>query len=187
MQIAIAEEIIKTGLVNKVFHSCELVRDENGQVIYPAYKIGGELSYAGISDTKGLFAYIRNNGDPVGANFKVDSCGKNYQMTAPLRVVFFSDYEKRDFETLITQLTSFSFLSKVTLVRIINDKFRLIREESPMFQHNFDGKTFYVAFDVTVSFVLLKSNCEFDSCKTYLNPVTSCPAVVQISSESATS
>lgn len=186
-QIGIAEAIIKTGLVSKVFHSCEQLKTPDSQLLYPAYKRGGEYVYTGIDDTKGLFAYIRNNGDAVGVPLKIDSCSKSYTMTAPLRVVFFNDYEKRDFNELTTWLSSFTFLTNVNLVRVITDKFRLTREESPLFRESFDGQTFYIAFDVTVSFVLLASECDPNYCQTYLNPVTTCPAAVQNNSESATS
>jgi hypothetical protein len=186
-QIAIAEAIIQTGLVSKVFHSCELLKTDDGQTIYPAYKIGREFTYSGIDDAKGLFAYIRSNGDTVGVPIKIDSCGKSYTMTAPLRVVFFNDNESRDFNELTTLLSSFTFMGNVNLVRVVTDKFRLVREESPMFREKFDGQTFYVAFDVSVTFVLLKSDCEPNVCQIFINPVTTCPAAVQKSTESATS
>jgi hypothetical protein len=186
-QIAIAETIINTGLVTKVFHSCELLRNDQSQTLYPAYMLGKEFVYTGIDDAKGLFAYIRTNGDTVSVPFKMDSCAKSYTMTVPMRIVFFNDNESRDFQELTRLLSSFTFLANVNLVRIITDKFRLIREESPMFRENFDAQTFYVAFDITLTFVLLPSDCEPNVCPIYQNPVTTCPAAVLNNSESATS
>lgn len=186
-QIQIAEAIIATGLVGKVFHTCQLLKNENGQTMYPAYQRGAEFTYAGIDDAKGLFGYIRTNGDQIGVPFKMNSCGRTYTMTAPMRVVFFNDGEDRDHEELVRQLSTFTFIESVTLVRIITDKFRLVREESNLFRERFDGKTFYVAFDITVTFVLLPSDCERKECLVYPNPVTSCPAVVPKPTESATS
>jgi hypothetical protein len=186
-QIAIAEAIIKTGLVTKVFHSCELLRNDQSQTLYPAYMLGKEFVYTGIDDAKGLFAYIRTNGDTVSVPFKMDSCAKSYTITVPMRVVFFNDNESRDFQELTRLLSSFTFLTNVNLVRIITDKFRLVREESPMFRENFDGQTFYVAVDITLTFVLLPSDCEPNVCPIYQNPVTTCPAAVLNNSESATS
>lgn len=186
-QIQIAEELIKSGLVSKVFHSCQIIRDDKNQTLYPAYPRGGEYVYTGIDDSKGLFAYIRENGDMAGFPLKIESCGRSYTMTAPLRIVFFNDNETRDQADLVRRLSAFTFLTNVTLVRVITDKFRLVREESPLFRQSFDGKTFYAAIDVTVTFVLSSSDCATEACIVYKNPVTSCPAAVQTSSESATS
>jgi hypothetical protein len=185
-QIEIAQAIIATGLVNKVFHSCQILRDDNQQ-LYPVYQSGKDWTYAGIDDAKGLFAYIRSNGDIVSVPFKMQSCARSYDVTAPLRVVFFSDNEDRNQEELLSKLTSFAFMTGLNLVRIVTDKFRLVKEESPVFRARFDGKTFYAAFDVTANFILLPSTCETDMCETHPNPITSCPAAAPISSSSATS
>ena len=186
-QIPIAEAIIATGLVSKVFHSCQLLKNEEQQTLYPAYQIGAEFTYAGIDDTRGLFAYIRTNGDSFAVPFKLGACGRSYTMTVPLRVVFFNDNESRDHDELVRQLGTFTFLSGLTLVKITTDKFRLVREESPLFRSKFDGRTFYVAFDVSITFILLPSDCENKICKVYPNPVTTCPAAAPINTESATS
>jgi hypothetical protein len=186
-QIEIAEAIINTGLVSKVFHSCQLIKDDNFVTQYPVYRQGKEYVYAGLDDTKGLFAYIRQNGDSAGVPLKIQSCGRSYDMDASLRVVFFNDNEERDQDDLLTKLSSFTFLTGVTLQRIIVDKFRLVKEESQIFRQRFDGKTFYAAFDVLVSFILLPSDCVSDPCVVYKNPVTSCPAATTTSSSSATS
>lgn len=186
-QIGIAEAIIATGLVSKVFHSCQLLKTQESQTLYPAYQIGAEFTYAGIDDTRGLFAYIRTNGDTTSVPFKIDSCRRAYTITAPLRVVFFNDNETRDHGELTRQLGTFAFLSGVTLVRIITDKFRLVREESQLFREKFDGQTFYIAFDISLTFVLSSSDCESKVCQVYANPVTTCPAAAPISTESATS
>lgn len=186
-QIEIANKILATGLVTKVFHSCQMLRTEDNQQLYPAYPKGNEYTYAGIDDTKGLFAYIRVNGDMAGVPLKVTSCGRAYDMDAPMRVVFFNDNEDRNQEELLASLATFTFLKGITLVRVVTDKFRLVKEESPLFRSHFDGKTFYVAFDVLVSFILLPSDCAKDQCKVHPNPITTCPAAVQTSSSSATS
>jgi len=186
-QIEIANTILATGLVSQVFHSCEMLRDETNNVLYPAYPKGNEYTYAGIDDAKGLFAYIRTNGDQVGVPLKITSCSRSYDMDAPMRVVFFSDNEGRNHEELVRKLSSFTFMNGITLQRVITDKWRLIREESPIFRSRFDGKTFYVAFDVLVAFILLPSDCQTDLCVTHPNPLKKCPAAVPMSSSSATS
>lgn len=186
-QIEIAEEIIKTGLVGKVFHSCQLLKDDQQRTMYPAYHVGNEFTYAGIDDAKGLFAYIRTNGDAQAVPLKITSCQGAYTVTAPLRVVFFNDNEDRNQDELATRLMSFTFLQNVFLVRVVNDRQRLVREESQIFRERFDGKTFYVAVDINVTFILLPSDCAPEACIVYPNPVTSCPAAVPRSTESATS
>lgn len=186
-QIAIAEAIIATGLVGKVFHSCQLLKTPELQTLYPAYQVGAEFTYAGIDDTRGLFAYIRTNGDIISVPLKLQSCGRAYTITAPIRVVFFNDNESRDHGELVRQLGTFTYLSGVTLVRIITDKFRLVREESSLFREKFDGQSFYIAFDISLTFVLSASDCENKVCLVYPNPVTTCPAAAPVSTESATS
>lgn len=186
-QIEIAEAIISTGLCGKVFHSCQLLKDDQSRTLYPAYQVGAEFTYAGIDDTKGLFAYIRTNGDAQAVPFKITSCQGAYTVTAPLRVVFFNDNEDRNQDELTTRLMSFTFLKNVFLSRVVNDRQRLVSEESQVFREKFDGKTFYLAVDINVTFILLPSDCAPEACIVYQNPVTSCPAAVQKSSESATS
>lgn len=186
-QIEIAEAIISTGLVKKVFHSCQILRDEANRSMYPAYQHGNEFTYAGIDDAIGLFAYIRINGDAQAVPLKVTSCQGAYTVTAPMRVVFFNDNESRNHEELTRQLSAFTFIKNVSLTRIVTDRERLVREESQLFREKFDGKTFYIAIDVNVTFILLPSHCAPEACIVYPNPVTSCPAVVQTFSESATS
>lgn len=172
MQLDIAEKLLQTGLVSKVFHSCQLIRTEGQQTLYPAYQRGADFVYVGPDDTKGLFAYIRTNGDIAATVNKVSSCGRNYDLVAPLRVVVFSDPEGRNHSELQRRLASFTHLANVTLVRMIDDKFRLTREESDLYRASFDAKTFYVAFDITVNLVFLQSDCEPDAtCDTIQNPI----------------
>lgn len=183
-QIEIAQKILSTGLVKKVFHSVQLLTNENG-IMHPAYPKGGEFTYAGIDDTHGLFGYIRTNGDMAGVPLKIGSCIHAYTMTIPLRVVFFNDSEDRDFEWLTTKLISFTFQKSVSLNRIITDKYRLKQEESPIFREKFDGKTFYIAIDIFITLPLKPSDCETDDCIVHPNPLL-CPVVVQQSISSAT-
>ena len=186
-QIEIAQTIADGGLVKKVFHSVQLLKDERYQTLYPAYKKGAEYTYTGIDDALGLFGYLRYNGDMVSTPFKVGSCVKSYHVIAPLRAVFFNDNEDRDFDFLTMKLSAFTFLQSVTLSRIVTDKYRLFTEESPLFRKNFDGKTFYIAIDFTVTLQLMPSDCEAEDCSIYPNPILPCPVVAQGSIGSATS
>lgn len=186
-QIEIAQAIADGGLVKKVFHSCQLLKDDQHRTLYPAYKKGAEYTYTGIDDAIGLFCYIRSNGDIVSTLLKIASCGKNYQIIAPLRAVFFNDAEDRDFDFLIAKLSAFTFLQGVSLVKIVTDKYRLVNEESDIFRERFDGKTFYIAIDFTITLQLMPNDCESPDCSIYPNPILPCPAVVQGSIGSATS
>lgn len=171
-QIEIAKAIVATGLVTKVYHTCQLLKDEQQTKLYPAYQRGAEFMYVGPDDTQGLFAYIRANGDASAVPLRVKSCTRDYEVTAPLRVVFFHDDEVRDHEFLKTRLASFTFLQNVTLLRVIDDKFRLVREESDLYRQHFDAKTFYVAFDISVNLLLLQSECETETpCEVFPNPI----------------
>lgn len=183
-QIEIANYLTSTKLVTLVFHSCILHRDAERQTRYPVYKKGNDLIYAGIDDAKGLFAYIRETGDISADQIKIESCSKSYKTMTGLRVVFFHDRENRDFAILTQKLAGFTFLQNVTLNKIITDKYRLITEESPLFREKFDGKTFYVAFDIMVSELLNRNDCEIDDCPTYINPIK-CLAAAPMSIESA--
>lgn len=185
-QVEIAQLIADTGLVKKVFHSCQLIRNEVDGIMYPAYKRGNEYIYTGIDDTKELFAYIRENGDVVAVPMKLGGCFKAYELTAPLRVVYFHDSEERDFDDLTRKLTAFTFTPNVKLIKITLDKFRLVREESPIFRQHFDGKTFYIAVDIYVNFVYAKDDCETENCNSLPNPILPCPVVALESTSSAT-
>lgn len=170
-QIIIANKILETGLVTAVYHSCQRLRDEQSQRFFPVYQKGAELPYVGIDDAKGLFAYIRSNGDMVAKVSRVGSCLNTYDMSAPLRVVFFNDHERRNFEYLVLQLSAFTFMPGLALTRIITDAQQLLRDEQPTFNHNFDGGTFYVAFDITINFLLLPNDCEQKPCEVQPNPI----------------
>lgn len=171
IQIDIAKQIIGTALVTKVYHSAELIRDTSRGLLFPAYRSGADYIFIATEDSKGIYAYIRANGDYSATPLKIQSCASSYDMRVPLRVVFFSDNETRDRNFLIEKLASFSFMSGVQLIRVIDDKFRLIREEAPLVRENFDGQTFYIAFDILVKKLLLPSDCERETCETFPNPI----------------
>lgn len=186
-QIEIAQLLADAGLVKKVFHSVQLLKNEQNQTIYPAWKRGAEWTYSGIDDALGLFGYIRNNGDITASPFKIEGCHKSYSLVTPMRAVFFNDAEDRDFEFLTTQLSAFTFLQFVSLQRIITDKWRLRTEESPIFHEHFDGKTFYIAIDFNITLPLMKDDCEVEDCSIYPNPITPCLVVASSSIGSVTS
>lgn len=170
-QIEIANAILDTRLVTKVYHSCELVKDNDRRVLFPGYAKGDEYLYAGADDTKQLFAYIRSNGDISSVPLAITSCRRSYNLTIPLRVVFYNDSEDRDFNYLTMKLGAVTFLQNVNLVRVITDKFRLAKEESDISKETFGAKTFYIAYDITANTVLLPDQCDNAACVTHANPI----------------
>lgn len=171
MQINIAKALLETGIVEKVYHSCQLIQNQQNQKMFPAYQVGTEWHYAGVNDQQPAFAYIRTSGDIFSKPLAVGGCGMTYQIATPLRVVVFMAHTAEDFDYLLRRLTFFTFLPQVSLVRIIDDKWRLSREESELWAGAFAPDTFYVAFDVLVNFVLLPRDCGEKSCTIYPNPI----------------
>jgi hypothetical protein len=169
-QIEIANKLIATGLVNKVYHSAELVVDSAG-IKYPAYKVGAEQFYVGPDDTQLMYAYIRPNGTAQVTDQKPESCGKLYKMAAPYRIVVFKDKEAGNFDALIQRLLIASFVKDVSLVSFTNDAFKLAQQESHMGDFAFDATTFYLAIDVKIFFWLSEKQCAEDACIIHSNPI----------------
>lgn len=170
-QLQIAQDLLATGLVKKVYHSCQLVQNQQRQRLYAAYQRGNQYIYAGVDDTKGMFAYIRSNGDIKTEVMREASCGHSYNVQAPLRVVVFHDEEPADFQWLIERLSTFTFRADIFLQRIITDRWRLQNEESDQQRVAFKPNTFYIAFDISVNFVLLRDHCNEATCPTFPNPI----------------
>lgn len=170
-QLSIADELLATGLVTQVFHSVELIKDTTNDNFLPAFPVGAEYSDITDLDKLGRFAYIRQNGDATAAPEKIGSCGKDYFLNVPLRIVVYNDREDKDFNVLQARLGSFAFLPRVTLLRVRVDKYALSREETNMRRENFDGNVFYVAYDISVQSLYLRSTCEVNECQTYPNPI----------------
>lgn len=172
-QIEIANALIATGLVNSVYHSAELVEDEKG-IRFPAYKIGAEQIYIGPDDTKKMFAYIRSAGPATRAEEgREGSCSKMYRIQAPHRVVIFQDRVKENFDALISNLLSLTFLKDVTLVSYNNNSFQLGKQESPIGSFAFDATTFYLAIDILIKVWIFPNLCKDDSCIVHPNPICS--------------
>lgn len=169
-QLLIADVLLKTTLVTRVYHSCEMILNKEGKM-YPCYPVGGEYLYVGMDDRKGLYAYIRGNGDAVATTLKLQSCARAYDVRTPMRVVFFHDNEDRDRNFLQKKLALFTSLADVTLQKIITDKYRLVKEESDVFDANIDGKVFYMAVDVLVKTILLSDTCANAECEIHQNPL----------------
>lgn len=170
-QIEIAHALLATKLVGKVYHSCELVLDEQRGSAGPCIAVGTEYRYVGADDTQGMYAYIRANGDATSTLLKVTSGHRAYQLYVPLRVVVFAQSDPRDRSELLNGLLGFTFLEHVTLLKVMDDKFALKRTESDQYRTTFDAATFYAAFDILVTSVLLPSTCSLAPCKVFPNPI----------------
>lgn len=170
-QIEIADVLLSTGLIDKVYHSCELVEDEKG-VKFPAYKVGDEQFYVGPDDGKKMFAYIRSNGAAsTSRNLLEGSCAKMYTVNVPHRVVIFQDHVKDNFDAIIQKLLRVSFVKDVSLISFNNNAFQLAKQESPIANFAFDATTFYLAIDVQIKITLRGSQCDEDACIVHPNPI----------------
>lgn len=170
-QIEIAQALINTGLVDKVFHSVELVEDKQG-VKFPAYAIGAEQSYVGPDDVMGRFAYIRQIGVlKNSADELAGSCTGLTSLSVPLRIVVFKDHEKGNKDALLQKLLSFTFIKGITLQSVSTNAFQLGKQESVLGKFAFDATTFYVSIDVTVKLLLSSKMCEDDTCIVHPNPI----------------
>jgi hypothetical protein len=170
-QIEIAKALIATGLVDSVFHSCELVEDEKGTK-FPAYKVGNEQFYCGPDDRKKMFAYIRNSGPAFRIiEGKESSEDKLYRMSAPHRIAVFQDHVKDDFDALTKRLLKVAFIKDVSLVSFNSNAFQLSKQESPIGNFSFDATTFYLAIDVQIKFWFYANQCDSDSCVVFPNPI----------------
>lgn len=172
-QIELCNAVLATRLLTRMYHSVEMVRDAQRNSATPYYPKGGagEYDFVGPDDTLSFYGYVRVSGDISATLLKVQSCARSYEASIPMRVVFFNQHEERDHASLVQQLLSVTFLTGVTLVRVITDKFKLIKDEAPQTKQNFDAATFYVAFEVLVNALLLPSHCEQDVCRTFTNPI----------------
>jgi hypothetical protein len=170
-QLRIADELLATGLIKQVFHSVELIQDTTNNNFLPAFPKGAEYEDITDFDKLGRFAYIRQNGDAIATPQKIGSCGKDYFLNVPLRIVVYNDKEDKDPNVLVDKLGSLSFLPRITLLRVRIDKYALGKEECNMRRANFDGKVFYVAFDISVQSLYLRQTCDVNDCQVYPNPV----------------
>jgi len=166
-QIEIANALLSTGLIEKVWHSVELVEDKGG-VKFPAY----QENYVGPDDTKKMFAYIRSSGPTyTGRNLLEGSGAKMYSLIAPHRIVIFKDHCSDNFDNLIRRLLRVAFIKDVTLSSFSSNSFQLAKQESPIGNFAFDATTFYLAIDVQIKLSVRQSECENDICIVHPNPI----------------
>lgn len=170
IQKDIADALIKTGLIKKVYHSVQLIEDKKG-VKFPAYKVGDEQFDLVPDDSKDRLCYIRQTGKLVTDQVSLEgSCSSLYKMKVPLRIVVFKDHEKDDFESITLKLLTATFLKNINLASVSNNAYELGRQECPVSDFNFDATTFYIAIDVIAKFSINSNMCEIPACIVHPNP-----------------
>lgn len=172
------ESLAQSILVNfdVVYHSAEIVTTDSNEK-FPAINLKDEWENLSPTDQRETI-YIRRNGDDeVLGDAKLGSCIKAYDMRSQLRVVYFKDHAKNHSE-IITKLMKSVLVGKTKLVRVIRDKFRLLKDESSG-DYNFGATSAYFAIDIYALWTLQPDSCEEDFCVDISNPLKKepCPVV----------
>lgn len=167
-------KLLSNNIVNyfdEVYHSAEIVN--NGQKDkFPAIRKNDGWIDLGPSDKKQKI-YIRRNGDDVVADtLKIGSCTKSYKMATRLRIVYFRDHTDNPDQILYKMLQAV-LVQGITLNGIVNDKWRLEREETTG-KYKFGASSVYFAIDISVSWNISPDGCENDCCTDIDNPIKKC-------------
>lgn len=162
---------------DEVYHSAEITVNDKGEKI-PATSIGGNYIDLSFTDQRETI-YIRRNGDDeVQEDLKLSSCGKGYKMKTQLRIVYARDHIEKQ-EEILSKLMQAVLIGGTKLNRIIQDKWKLQKEESSG-DYNFGATTAYFAIDIYALWTLQPDTCEQDFCIDIANPLKkeSCPVAV---------
>lgn len=164
--------LLNGNIVTRVYHSVTM-QDKGGKR-YPAYKVGDDFFYVGIDDTKRMSCYLRQTGAMVvGKSEFFTGSAKAYYVTVPYRLVFFNDFEGRNFDELTAKILQGVFLPGITLIRYYNDGNELMKVETSPELFRLGGTSFYKAVDLAVSFWMKPDNCEMEvGCTNIENPIT---------------
>lgn len=158
IQKAIARKLISKGLVTTAY-ICAYLIDKNG-VLIPAYPAGNRFEYVGADDTKGNYAYIRENGEWQFEQKTQLGCSMwLYRVTIPMRVVFYGGDGNRD--SKISVCMSALHENSCIVKNVITDKYQLFKTEQRgaedrLFPHD---KT-YFAIDFNILQLLTSNECE---------------------------
>jgi len=157
---------------DEVYHSTEFFVNDKGEKI-PGVPNNDDWTDLSPTDQKETI-YIRRNGDDeVMEELKMGSCVKSYKMRTLLRVVFFKDHAEKHNE-ILARLMQSVLIQGTKLSKVIRDKFKLHKEESPNGDYNFGAKTAYFAIDIYAMWELKPDTCEEDFCTEIKNPFTKC-------------
>lgn len=160
-----------TGYFDTVYHSVEIITDENKSKM-PAYPSGDE--YLPLIDLdQQEYVYIRRNGDDeVFEEEKLSSCKKAYKMRTPLRIVYSRDNASNQAEVLY-KLMQGVLIQGTKIKGVVRDKFKLAKDESSA-KFSLSANTIYLAVDVFVFWSLRPDNCDQDFCFDLENPLKNC-------------
>lgn len=166
--------ILRTGIVNKVYHSV-MLKPIDGGGNKPAAPVQGRWVYVGLNDTQGFSCYVRQTGsaDVISTN-RVGGCNKKiYRFQVPTRIVFYNDSEKRSHETLIGRLAgAIMKTGYLNVQKIITNPDEILRSEAPTGKFSFKEDTFFVAIDCFVLLDIQSDTCPTEiTCEGIENPV----------------
>lgn len=170
--VSIANSIILR--FDEVFHSVELFTNDAGEKL-PVLSSNYDTDLAPTDQRE--IIYIRRNGeDEVIDELKLSGCGKSYRMRSSIRIVFFKDHADQHGK-ILTQLMQSVLITGTKLQKVIQDKFKLLKDESSG-EYKFDATTAYFAIDIYALWLLIPDTCEQDFCIELENPLKKCPVVV---------
>ena len=157
-------------LVNfdEIYYNAETVVNDQG-IKQPAIPKKDEYIPLSPTDQREII-YIRRNGDDeVLSELKIGSCTKAYNMRSQLRVVYFKDHASQH-NKILSDLMQSVLINNTKLGRIIQDKWKLQKEESSG-DYNFGGSTAYFALDIYALWTLQPDTCAEDFCIELENPL----------------
>lgn len=158
IQKAIAQKIILKGLVTTAYICAYLIDKDN--VLIPAYPSGNRFDYVGTDDTKGNYAYIRENGEWNFETKEQLSCSSWLcKVTIPMRIVFFGGNGNRDSKIAVCMTALHG--NGCVVKSVITDKYQLFRSE----QRGAENRLFpydktYFAIDFSIVQLLTSNECE---------------------------
>lgn len=166
--------LINEGIVTKIYH--DIIIWSEGDNRYPAYRREGDdgFVYTGIDDTTTMNCYIRQTGNVEKLKSEwIGSCKKIYICRVPYRVVFFSDFEDRNFDSLYSKILKSTLYNGIELIKLVTDFKQILNDETNPRGFHFGASTFYAALDIVMKFSEGDNICpEEINCEKLPNPLT---------------
>lgn len=165
--------VLQTKFVTGVFHSV-MMKPVDGGGNKPAAPIKKRYEYVGPNDKTGFSCYCRQSGSADVTDIeKVGGCNvKRHRFEIPHRIVFFSDGEKRDHETIIAAiLKAVMKTNKVRIQKLVTIPEEILRSEAPTGRFQFKETTLYFAIEFFVLLDVQADTCEAEiKCEGVPNP-----------------
>jgi len=165
--------VIATGIVNRIYHSV-MLKPIDGGGNKPAAPVEGRWKYVGFDDTDGFSCYCRQTGsaDVQGFN-RVGGCNKKiYRFQVPCKLVLFSDFEERSHDDLIAKISGAVMKTPfINIQKIITNPDEILRSEAPTGKLTFKENTLFCSIDFFLLVDLQSDNCEEEiQCEKIPNP-----------------